>query len=191
MKILITETQFDYIINEMKFDFKSLFKKDKIKDGVGYVFAMHPKLSDIGTPSQYSKYLDSIYPSSKFKNIVFHGSLKGKFEKMDKQYYMTYWTTSWDYLMSSPIWASYQTAAILNVKNPLYSDKPMGDVDPDLTPQYMAPRYTPEKYDAVIGIDSGQESYGGLTIAVRNKIVDVHILGTKDDMEGFKKFVKR
>jgi hypothetical protein len=48
--------------------------KSKIKNGVDFVFEQNPELSKIGTPEQYSEYLDSIFQNSKIKDILFHGS---------------------------------------------------------------------------------------------------------------------
>ena len=46
----------------------------KIKKGVNFVFEQNPKLAKIGTELQYSKYLETVFPESKIKDIVYHGS---------------------------------------------------------------------------------------------------------------------
>ena len=43
---------------------------------------MGTELTNIGTKEQYSTYLDSIFPESKIKDIVYHGS-KEKFDEVD------------------------------------------------------------------------------------------------------------
>jgi hypothetical protein len=48
--------------------------KHQIKEGVDVVFEHNPELKDIGTHEQYSKYLDTIFPESNLKDIVFHGT---------------------------------------------------------------------------------------------------------------------
>ena len=53
-----------------------------IKDGVQELFESNPELANIGTPEQYSQYLDTIFPDSKVKDIVYHGS-KEKFDTVD------------------------------------------------------------------------------------------------------------
>jgi hypothetical protein len=65
---------------------------DKVKNfnnvvdsGVRFVYAKHPELNNIGTPQQYSEYLKTIFPNSKVKGIVYHGS-NNYFDKFDKQY---------------------------------------------------------------------------------------------------------
>ena len=56
----------------------------KIKEGVDFVFEQNPELSAIGTKEQYSKYLETIFPDSKFRDIVYHGTnAKEKFDNFD------------------------------------------------------------------------------------------------------------
>lgn len=51
-----------------------------VKQGVDFVFENTPELNNIGTQEQYSQYLDTIFPGSKVKDIVYHGTdkLRGK-----------------------------------------------------------------------------------------------------------------
>lgn len=49
---------------------KSQERLNQIKD----VFNENPELSKIGTVEQYNSYLDTIFPDSKVKDIVYHGS---------------------------------------------------------------------------------------------------------------------
>lgn len=48
-------------------------EKPRVKIGVEAVFKKYPELVSIGSAQQYSSYLDSIFPNSKFKDIVYHG----------------------------------------------------------------------------------------------------------------------
>lgn len=52
-----------------------------IKPGVSEIFQENPELSPIGTEEEYSEYLDTIFPNNKLKDIVYHGTTKGKFDK--------------------------------------------------------------------------------------------------------------
>lgn len=52
----------------------NLEKKEVVKDGVDFVFEETPELALIGTKEQYSEYLNVIFPNSKIKDIVYHGS---------------------------------------------------------------------------------------------------------------------
>ena len=54
----------------------------KVKEGVDFIFEQNPELEKIGTKEQYSEYLDTIFPESKIKDIVWHGSPR-KFENFD------------------------------------------------------------------------------------------------------------
>ena len=51
-------------------------EKPKIKEGVSFIFEENPEFIQIGTKEQYSEYLDTIFPHSKIKDIVWHGSDK-------------------------------------------------------------------------------------------------------------------
>lgn len=53
----------------------------KIKKGVNFVFEKNPELIQIGTKEQYSQYLETIFPDSKFKEILYHGSPDKNIEK--------------------------------------------------------------------------------------------------------------
>ena len=46
----------------------------KTKEGVSGVFKDNPELSKLGTEQQYSAYLNTVFPNSKVKSIVYHGS---------------------------------------------------------------------------------------------------------------------
>ena len=65
-----------------------------LKKGVDFVFEQSEELSKIGTKEQYSQYLDTIFPNSKVKDIVYHGTRefspsgnrKPEFDVFDKSY---------------------------------------------------------------------------------------------------------
>ena len=61
----------------------------KIKEGVNEIFKEYSELAKIGTEQQYSQYLDTIFPDSKVKDIVYHGitsRIKEKFDKFSKEF---------------------------------------------------------------------------------------------------------
>jgi hypothetical protein len=58
--------------------------RSNIKPGVQDVFDSNPELANIGTQSQYSQYLDTIFPDSKVKDIVYHGSPIKNITKFNK-----------------------------------------------------------------------------------------------------------
>jgi predicted nuclease of predicted toxin-antitoxin system len=49
-------------------------EKPKLKEGVDFVFEQNPELAKIGTKEQYSEYLDTIFPDTMVKDVVFHGT---------------------------------------------------------------------------------------------------------------------
>ena len=49
-------------------------EKTKIKEGVSFIFEENQELAQVGTREQYSEYLDTIFPDSKIKDIVWHGT---------------------------------------------------------------------------------------------------------------------
>lgn len=51
---------------------KALNKSDKLE-----VLKNYPELGQVGTTFQYSKYVDDIFPDSKFNGIFYHGGKKG------------------------------------------------------------------------------------------------------------------
>lgn len=60
-------------------------KTPPVRDGVSFVFEQHPELAHIGTPEQYSAYLDTIFPESKVRDIVYHGT-RNNFDEFDKEF---------------------------------------------------------------------------------------------------------
>ena len=84
-------------------------------------------------------------------------------------------------------------SAIVNIKKPFNSKSELADVplEVHVTDKFTNPRIIKSNasgYDSVIGIDAGQKE--GKTIAVFEP-EQIHILGNKQDIEGFKKFVNK
>ncbi len=53
---------------------KEITLTEEQSKAIDYVFNENPELANIGTIEQYSQYLDTIFPDSKVKDIVYHGS---------------------------------------------------------------------------------------------------------------------
>ena len=62
--------------------------QQEVKEGVEDLFNSNPELFTIGTQEQYSAYLDTIFPDSKVKDIVYRGG-----EKKDVKLFQ-YWTNN-------------------------------------------------------------------------------------------------
>jgi predicted kinase len=153
-----------------------------IKDGVEELFNSNPELSDIGTAEQYSQYLDTVFPDSQVKDIVYHGT-KAIFDtfKVGKRGISfgeyNYAKEYEDPERDQEIYRQPQRviAAVLNMVNP----------NKEIT----------EKEDALKSNNDSiftEKRTNGLT---KEYVVfepeQVHILGNKQDLEGFKKFVDK
>jgi hypothetical protein len=170
------------IYNEMLEQQKTLASLPyESKPGVEDLFNSNPELASIGTPQQYSQYLDTIFPDSKVKDIVYHATDK-KFDKFKNPEGNSIffaptkeeaWTQKGDVLIS----------AILNIKNPKrklnnkYLENPK-DFDGTLD------LYTIEYVESLP--DEISEIFNEITVFEPEQI---HILGNNNDIEGFKEFV--
>ena len=164
-----------------------------IKQGVIELFESNPELATIGTQEQYSAYLDTIFPDSNIKEIVYHGSRDGTIEKFRNNYFGTY-------LSYSPIkgaFGDFIHRVVVNAKNPLIRPKVDAPIEEkekynkDVRDFYSthlfsvdeAPVYT---YDSAI--ESSSTTNEGVQIKIRTP-EQIHILGSKDDVIKFKEFV--
>jgi len=174
-----------------------------VKEGVTELFDSNPELSSIGTPQQYSQYIDSIFPDSKVKDIVYHGT-SAQFDKFNDRDSLEGFGSGAIFLADlnyatefagtrsseSPI----VLPVIINVKNPVVISNVKFNRR-RLKPGFVPPSRTQDardllsyyKYnDGLIGVDySDMEN----TTHVVRKSDQTHILGTKQDLEGFKNFV--
>jgi hypothetical protein len=104
----------------------------------------------------YSQYLDTIFPNSKVKDIVYHGT-EDKFDKFDIKFFGKN-----DYGdLGKGFYFAFNKASIFN--EPIVISAIVNDVEAKTSPGYeiMIP-----------------------------KSEQIHILGSKQDIEGFKEFVK-
>jgi len=163
-----------------------------IKPAVEEVFNSTSELASIGTPQQYSQYVSNVFPESKVKDIVYHSS-PNKIEKFRDSLFGTYFSYS-------PIEGAYGDnvySVILNVENPLV--KPNREDSSEVKEVYNKDyrnynnpiSFSPEgvgeyKYDA--SIETSTVAKEGVQIKVRNP-EQIHILGSKEDIEGFKNYV--
>jgi methyl-accepting chemotaxis protein len=164
------------------------------KSGVEEVFKINPKLSSIGTPKQYSQYIDSIFPDSQVKDIVYHVNRDTKVSPQDgKAFYTTSqgsWVNELEEMKGS------RKPILIDIKNPTIVDpyyeftdrakmfRESGLGDSYVTPDEMRKPGT----DSVIGRDSGQSGSENSYIIYQSK--QVHQLGTDEDAENFKKFLE-
>ena len=208
-----------------------------VKSGVSELFESNTELAAIGTPEQYSQYLDTIFPSSKVKDIVYHGSSYGKKENFnsntnlpygDRHRVIFFATNINQALAFSDYDKSKITSALININNPFdynsfsdelrqdlikeeynriietlgsneieYADK-VSKKFPDVFKTKIWDLFTGRKFLSKIyqkyNIDSWFEVQGNIeghpyeNVAVFDP-EQIHILGSKQDIEGFKNYV--
>lgn len=149
------------------------------------------KIKDLNTLLQqkqqaqqlYSQYLDTIFPDSKVKDIVYHGTNSefDKFQK-DKEIYLALdKSISEGYSQKNPNAGKGKVLNILmNIKNPVESV-----IDDGTYNKYLEEKN--KNFDGIIA--------KGFQNQVLEYIVfepeQIHILGNKQDIEGFKDFVDK
>ena len=165
----------------------------EIKPGVSELFDSNPELANIGTPEQYSQYLETIFPQSKVKDIVYHGSKNtvktGKrienFDVKESWGTLLYFTKDRGKAVNYALYDEkgvYQV--ILNIKNPTIEIDNKIIEKPVNSDGYVTD-YTREY---VMSLDEHVSDFAIEEITVPNS-AQVHILGSKQDIEGFKDFV--
>jgi len=97
----------------------------RLRIGVDYIFEQNPEISKIGTKEQYLKYLETIFPDSLAKDIVYHGTNlfrkdNQKISDLDNLMEGTFFTDNLKYAES---YAKYRGGNLIiiakvNIKNP-------------------------------------------------------------------------
>jgi len=168
------------------------------KEGIDFAFEQNPELAQIGTKKQYSEYLDTIFPESKVRNILYH---RGPEQVMvfDKSKIKD---SSAKRFYFSPIntgrYGQHITNALLDIKN---LAKPGNkDFIDDLNKKH--PEYTEGKskwfyLPAQIYKNADKYGYDGVfdfegTNDDEYSVYEpeqIHILGSKQDIKGFKEWL--
>ena len=163
----------------------------QVKDGVQELFESNPELANIGTQEQYSQYLDTIFPDSKVKDIVYHyNSSRNNFEKFDKSFVGTQSLGSQDSEQGfSFVDNKLVTRAYGSFNTEIYSlpEEVWSTLDEN----------TYKKYDtniisALINPKQGdwKNTQNGWSEMMIKNPDNIHILGSKQDVEGFKSWAK-
>jgi hypothetical protein len=82
----IAKVSTDKVINTSGYLADLLQKEAIITKGVPELFESNSQLNNIGTPEQYSQYLNTIFPDSKVKDIVYHGTAEEINDKFDPSF---------------------------------------------------------------------------------------------------------
>ncbi|MFN4181477.1 MAG: hypothetical protein ACK4FA_02160 [Candidatus Paceibacteria bacterium] len=166
----------------------------KIKEGVDFVFEQNPELAKIGTKEKYSEYLDTIFPESKIKNIVYHTTSSPDIEEFRKREFGIYFAFS----PTKSIAGNIVYSVIVNAENPLI--KPNRDASREEKIEYnekVENFYTPISiingyiriYEYDSSIEHSTTTKESIQLKIRNP-EQIHILGSKKDIERFKEFVQ-
>jgi len=183
------------------------------KEGVQELFDSNRELASIGTAAQYSAYLDSIFPDSQVKDIVYHGSDKvlsnvRSLSKEERNFKDQFQIEDGIFFSREIEGSSYSaneygdviTPAIVNVQNPELSTyyntkvgKKLKNSDSLLGTQIgLKPEDTIE--DSLKRFNESYEktdfnSWSNIVVVFKPE--QVHILGSEKDVENFKKFVNK
>ena len=222
---------------EKKFGEGVIFENIDIKDGVEEVFKKFSELSEIGTPEQYSKYLDSIFPDSRVKDIVYQivdgeqdnrkyqwfgdsieailsfaewrermrieeilrNKIKKDNPKLSQYEIEDIIDNYFESKKTNPARIKRIERTILNIKNPEIFNSFFGDFDKNVPihkRKTVFDELEKEHGDGIIighkddnWLDGYPEATGKQFVIFNPK--NKHILGSKEDIEGFKKFVGR
>jgi hypothetical protein len=157
-----------------------------VKKGVEELFKSNPKLASIGTQEQYSQYLNTVFPDSKVKDIVYHGT-DAQFDKFDKSFYQS----GADYIyfgkLNTPGFKSLSKtiSAIINLINPsTFIDNNTNKVSND---DGFIEDYSKNFIQSLTEEQFEQGEF--LNQYGVKKPEQIHTLGSKQDIEGFKNFV--
>ncbi len=197
----------------------SIENKEVIKEGLDFVFEQNPELKKIGTKEQYCEYLDTIFPESKVKDIVYHGTINnfdefnldyfnsnsGSRDRKDPAFYFTSKKiVAKDFLFNKN---GKILSLLLNIKNPEIIDGKHKNLigKRGMTTLIDIPNFINKGKDGIIINDvldinpkaglkrvidgvGNEEYYSNIYATFKNN--QSFILGSKQDLENFKKFVE-
>jgi hypothetical protein len=185
-------------------------EKSKIKEGVNFVFEKNPELLQIGSKEKYSEYLDSIFPESKVKGIVYHQTDRTFDEfNLDKSksggvYFSPYNRPVHKFInfIFTGKYRSETKSVLINIKNPFFAKESKYEVGVTNINK-LQKKIDISNYDGVIGYSNhiyykGEFDKGYIDIEKDKSNAElvvfeseqIHMLGSKQDIEGFKKFVE-
>ncbi len=173
-----------------------------IKDGIDFVFSQTPEIASIGNKEQYSRYIDTVFPDTKIKDILYHGTGErfkdDKFDlgkKENKNSYEAYGSGIYFErdLERAQGWSKgsgFVYPVLLNTKRPdkygighifsLFLNKMSNQKKSEL-------KYKLSKYGF---FDSNIVKEGWIDWVIVFSPDQIHILGSSQDIEQFKNFVK-
>ena len=174
------------------------------KREVSVVFKDNKDLQDIGSEEQYLEHLNAIFPDSKTKKTVYHGGSLNKNDKIKKTNFFNhfFFTSSKDYAASySKDKSGVVQTAILNIKNLANARELLeaegievtsGNLLKVTNSNDVAKELMSEGYDGVYAEDADENTK---ELNFDEYVVfdpeQIHILGSKKDMEMFQNHVSK
>jgi|688.fasta_scaffold00105_25 hypothetical protein len=172
-----------------------------VKEGVSVLFESNPELANVGTPQQYSQYLDGIFPDSKVKDIVYHWSAGSQISEQfgdDLGRVKGIWISKDPNQWKDIIKNKSKRLGINQIKKHVLIIN-ANNIWVDSTLSSPEGSNFPKGYDTIAAYEEADLAYSGdlkpefkniegfeAVIKLKNQTYE---LGTKQDIEGFKNFV--
>jgi len=175
-----------------------IYRERYLKNGVEELFDSTPELANVGTPEQYSQYLDTIFPDSKVKDIVYHGSksknevLNNGFDKSKVRKDKESGKSLFEFT-TSKIYAEQQGSVIpvlLNETSNNIQEQAIlsNGAKAIVYDDHFIVDNTISKGDIQFGISKKEMQERGIYHTVFEP-EQIHILGNKQNIEGFENFI--
>ena len=180
----------------------------KIKPGVQELFDSNPELAKLGTVEQYATYLDTIFPNSELKDVLYHGSRNAdRFDNFDDNligeldtgffgkgiYFSPGSKYAQGYANQAIDKVGQLYAVIVNLQNPLNTDANQANKNwgTDVIKNHDGALVTE---GAWLNPEINGEEPVGYDPNVLFEVVvksssQTHILGSKQDIQGFNNFI--
>lgn len=167
----------------------------QIKRAAELIFEQTPELSNIGTLEDYSRYIDSIFPDSIVKEVVYHGT-NNQFEEFEQGHtdptgFKT--DTLGFHFIEEAALDSYRDvygevkSVVVDFKNPIYTEYSTEEGSEASRLEYLKQEdidgFKSQNFDSGIITRPGEQEY----VAFDSE--QIHILGNKKDIQGFRNFV--
>ena len=198
--------EFTTFISKNK-DVIDLFKRKM--EGIDYVFSQSPELASIGNKAQYLQYLSTIFKTSKVKDIVYRAEGNGQYNRLNKAvvepnggiYFTIQKTFAESFAKAYKVDISSALLNIKNTKSIFVNHKESKRQDENFLndKKLDISKLTKEdinnlklsNYDSVNLV---YEPINGVPQFENQEVVvfeseQIHILGSKQDIEGFKNWV--
>lgn len=161
-----------------------------VKEGVKNIFESNPELASIGTQEEYSQYLDTVFPDSQVQDIVYHGTSSDFVEFTDAQkgrgaygkaiYFTNDKRAAYDW--------SQQYDDISFVPQDEYDEPSVRGKVVSAIVNAVNPQEINQYQDSLSDeVDSG--IVGNNDEVLVKKADQVLVLGSKQDVEGFRQFM--